>query len=45
MHALEADHDFLTAGSVFSEEMIRQWIDYKRKRSTTRCATARTLMR
>jgi glutamine synthetase len=28
--ALEADHDFLTAGGVFSEELITQWVDYKR---------------
>ena len=25
--ALEADHDFLTEGNVFSEEMINQWVD------------------
>ncbi len=31
LDALEADHAFLTTGGVFSEEMIRQWIDYKRK--------------
>ncbi len=31
LNALEADHAFLTEGGVFSEEMIRQWIDYKRK--------------
>ncbi len=29
LQALEADHDFLLAGDVFSQEMIRQWIDYK----------------
>jgi len=29
--ALEADHDFLTQGSVFSPEMLTQWIDYKRQ--------------
>ncbi len=28
--ALEADHDFLTAGGVFSEEMLAQWVEYKR---------------
>ncbi len=28
--ALEADYEFLLAGEVFTEEMIRQWIDYKR---------------
>ncbi|MEW5869500.1 MAG: type I glutamate--ammonia ligase [Chloroflexota bacterium] len=29
MEALQADHDFLLAGDVFSEELIQQWIDYK----------------
>jgi len=29
LQALEMDHEFLLAGSVFSEEMIRQWIDFK----------------
>jgi glutamine synthetase len=29
--ALEADHEFLTKGEVFSEELIRTWIDYKRE--------------
>ena len=28
--ALEEDHEFLLAGNVFSEELIRQWIDFKR---------------
>jgi glutamine synthetase len=28
--ALEADHDFLTRDGVFSEELIRTWIDHKR---------------
>jgi glutamine synthetase len=27
--ALETDHDFLLTGDVFSQELIRQWIDYK----------------
>jgi len=30
LRALEADHDFLTAGGVFSDEMLKQWVDYKR---------------
>lgn len=30
LRALESDHDFLTAGSVFSEELIKQWVEYKR---------------
>jgi glutamine synthetase len=29
LRALEADHDFLLAGGVFSEELIGQWIDHK----------------
>ena len=28
---LEADHEFLLQGDVFSEEMVRAWIDYKRE--------------
>ena len=30
LSALEADHDFLTRGGVFSEEMLAQWVDFKR---------------
>jgi glutamine synthetase len=30
LRALEADHDFLLAGEVFSEELIEQWVTYKR---------------
>jgi glutamine synthetase len=30
LDALEADHAFLTRGGVFSEDLIRTWIDYKR---------------
>ena len=29
--ALEADPAFLTKGGVFSEELIRTWIDWKRE--------------
>jgi glutamine synthetase len=29
--ALKADHEFLLEGGVFSEELIRTWIDYKRE--------------
>jgi len=32
LHALEADHAFLTKGGVFHEEFIRLWIDYKMSR-------------
>ncbi|MPV37659.1 type I glutamate--ammonia ligase [Georgenia subflava] len=28
--ALEADHDYLTEGDVFSPDLIQTWIDYKR---------------
>jgi glutamine synthetase len=31
LDALEADHEFLLAGGVFSEELIRTWIDFKRE--------------
>src|SRR5213083_2001006 len=31
LDALEADHDFLTVGGVFSEELIHTCIDYKRE--------------
>jgi len=30
--ALEADHDFLLAGGVFSEALLSTWIDYKQSR-------------
>ena len=30
LEALEADHEFLTRGGVFTEEFIADWIDYKR---------------
>lgn len=29
LEALQADHNFLLAGEVFSEELIQQWIQYK----------------
>jgi glutamine synthetase len=31
LDALERDHEFLTKDGVFSEELIRTWIDYKRE--------------
>jgi glutamine synthetase len=31
LDALEADHEFLTKGCVFSEELIETWIAYKRE--------------
>jgi glutamine synthetase len=30
LDALEADHEFLLAGGVFTEELIADWIAYKR---------------
>ena len=30
LEALEADHDYLTEGDVFTEDLIQTWIDYKR---------------
>jgi glutamine synthetase len=31
LHALEEDHAFLTRGDVFTDDLIRTWIDYKRE--------------
>ncbi|MGH8528100.1 MAG: type I glutamate--ammonia ligase, partial [Gammaproteobacteria bacterium] len=30
LNSLEADHDFLTAGDVFTPDLIETWIDFKR---------------
>jgi glutamine synthetase len=30
LDALEADHDFLLKGGVFSEDLLQTWIEYKR---------------
>ena len=30
LDALEADHEYLLAGNVFTEDLIETWIDYKR---------------
>ena len=30
MDALEADHDFLSAGGVFTDDLLETWIEYKR---------------
>lgn len=32
LEALEQDHDFLTEGDVFSEDLIETWIKYKREK-------------
>ena len=31
LDSLEADHEFLTAGNVFTPDLIETWIDYKRQ--------------
>ncbi|HOJ22498.1 MAG TPA: type I glutamate--ammonia ligase [Armatimonadota bacterium] len=38
LDALEADHDFLLKGDVFTEDAIRAWIDFKRKREVEQVA-------
>ena len=30
LDALEEDHEFLTAGNVFTPDLIETWVDYKR---------------
>src|SRR6478736_612371 len=35
LKALEADHDFLLKGDVFSQQLIERWITYKRDREIT----------
>jgi glutamine synthetase len=32
LNALEADHEFLLAGDVFTKDLIASWLDYKRSR-------------
>ncbi len=32
LNALEADHEFLLKGDVFTREMIKRWIDHKREK-------------
>ena len=31
LNALEEDHDFLLKGGVFTEDVIKAWIDFKRE--------------
>jgi hypothetical protein len=42
LDALEEDHQFLLKGGVFTEDLIRTWIDYSGPRRPTRCGCART---
>ena len=32
LKALEADHDYLLAGDVFTKDLIETWVDYKREK-------------
>jgi glutamine synthetase len=32
LDALEADHDFLLEGGVFTDDLIETWLDYKRSK-------------
>jgi glutamine synthetase len=32
LHALESDHEFLTKGDVFTQDVIETWLEYKRSR-------------
>jgi glutamine synthetase len=34
MDALEADHDFLLDGDVFTSDLIEEWVAYKRAEAT-----------
>ena len=36
--ALEEDHDFLLKGDVFTEDVVRTWIEYKREREIAELA-------
>jgi glutamine synthetase len=38
LRALEADHEFLTRGGVFTEDLIQTWIEYKWKREVEQVA-------
>jgi glutamine synthetase len=38
LDALEADHDFLLKGDVFTEDVVRTWIDFKREREIAELA-------
>jgi glutamine synthetase len=32
LNALEADHDFMLEGGVFTPDVVEHWVDYKRTR-------------
>jgi glutamine synthetase len=32
LQALEADHEYLMEGNVFTKDLIETWIDYKREK-------------
>ena len=39
--ALEADHDFLLEGGVFTPDLLDAWINYKRRGRSTQSGSAR----
>nr|MDQ6898589.1 type I glutamate--ammonia ligase [Candidatus Dormibacteraeota bacterium] len=38
LNALEADHEFLLQGDVFTADLIESWLEYKRKREVDQVA-------
>ena len=40
LDALEADHEFLLAGGVFTPDVIETWIEYKRENEVDAAAAA-----
>ena len=38
LNALEADHEFLLKGGVFTEDLIQTYIDYKRENEVSQVA-------
>lgn len=36
LHALEEDHEFLTKGDVFTQDLLETWITYKREKELSR---------
>ena len=42
LDALEADHDFLKAGGVFTDDLIETWVGYKRANEVDPCGSGPT---
>jgi glutamine synthetase len=45
LRALEADHKFLTSNGVFTDELLTQWVDFKRDQEPMRFAIDLILMK